>query len=127
MNTRAAKKATPIKPIIKVLEGELREDAQAAHADRLSFLQRPVESVLRQLHEQQEAQAKAQKVSAAKAAEPRKIVEKQGRIIDALNALSKERVRKSPTYSQVAQTGITQPNEAQKKTLSSSPKASSTQ
>lgn len=127
MNTRVAKKATPIKPIIRVMEDEVRGAAQAAHADQLSFLHRFLESVLRQLQEQQEAQAKAQKESAAEAAELRKIVEKQGRIIEALHALSEERVRKPPTYSQVAQTGITQPNEAQKITLSSSQKESSTQ
>jgi hypothetical protein len=107
MNTRVAKKATPIKPIIRVMGDEVREAAQASRADQLSFLHRLVESVLRQLQEQQETQAKAQKESAVEAAELRKVVEKQGRIIDALYALSEERVRKPPTYSQVAWTGIT--------------------
>lgn len=56
--------------------------------------------------------------------EMRKIVEKQNRTIEALHALSQENVRKLPTYSQIAQTGITQLREAQKITTSSSQKDS---
>lgn len=73
MDTRIAKKATPIKLIIRVMEDEVRGAAQAAHADQLSLFHRLVESVLRQLQEQQEAQAKAQRESVAEAAELRKI------------------------------------------------------
>jgi exonuclease III len=63
MNTRVAKKATPIKSIIRVMEGEGREAAKAVQADQLTFLRTLVESVLRQLQEQ----AGAHKASAAEA------------------------------------------------------------
>ena len=61
------------------MEDERRDAAKAVQADQLTFL--------RQLQEQREAQSKAQETSAAEAAELRRIVEKQGRIINALHAL----------------------------------------
>ena len=79
---------------------------------------RPRYSILRA---KQESTDKAQH---AKIDELQKVVESQNRTLAALHALSEESVRK-PTYSEVAQAGTVQPREAQKVTVSSSPKESS--
>jgi hypothetical protein len=132
MNTRIAKKATPVRATIRVMEDEGRKAAGVVQADQLTFLRNLVESVLRQLQKQEEIQKALAEASALETAELRKLVEKQNnemkvqsRKIEALHALSQENVR-NPSYSQVAQMGITQPKEAQGITPSSSLKESST-
>jgi hypothetical protein len=83
-----------------------------------------VETLCKQVQEMRAKQESTEKAQHAKIDELQKLVERQNRTLEALHALSEESVRK-PTYSEAVQAGTVQPREAQKVTVSSSPKESS--
>ena len=120
LNLKATKEAAQ-RAVVRIMESERKNVVEVAQGDQLALLRNLVESLLRQMQESNEAQ----KVMSAKIDSLQATNDTQNRTIEALRALSEENVRK-PTYSQVAQTGTTPLNEAEKVTIPSSPKASST-
>lgn len=92
--------------------------------DQLIVLRGLVETLCKQMQEMRAKQESTEKEHYAKIDKLQKVVKDQNRTLEALHALSKESVRK-PTYSQAAQAGAIQLNEAQRVTTSSSPKQSS--
>lgn len=90
MNLRVTKRATQTRPVVRVMESEVRSVAEATQSDQLTFLRSLVESILRQLQDQQAESRESRN----ELQEMRKIVEKQNRTIEALHALSQANVRK---------------------------------
>jgi hypothetical protein len=120
LDLKATKKPAQ-RAVVRIMESERKNAVEATQGDQLALLRNLVESLLRQMQESN----KAQKVMSAKIDSLQAINDTQNRTIEALRGLSEENVRK-PTYCQVAQTGTTPLNEAQKVTIpSDSPKESS--
>jgi hypothetical protein len=124
MNTRVLKKAAPTRAFIRISEPERRMASEAPQTDQMVALRGLVETLCKQVQEMRAKQESTEKAQHAKIDELQKLVERQNRTLEALHALSEESVRK-PTYSEAVQAGTVQPREAQKVTVSSSPKESS--
>jgi len=122
--SRLATKKAAQRAVVRIIESEGKVAAEVVQNDQIALLRKLVESLLRQIQGMNEAQEVSNKAMNAKFDALQAAYGKQGRTIEALHALSKEQVR-PPTWSQVAQTGNTPPNEAQEITISPSPKKSS--
>ena len=124
MNTRVLKKAAPTRAFIRISEPERRMATEAPQTDQMVALRGLVETLCKQVQEMRAKQESTEKAQNDKINELQKLVERQNRTLEALHALSEESVRR-PTYSEAAQAGTVQLQEAQRVTTSLSLKGSS--
>jgi hypothetical protein len=113
MNTRVSKKAAPTRAFIRISEPERIMASEASRTDQTVALRGLVETLCKQVREMRAKQESTEKAQHPKIDELQKVVERQNRTLEALHALSEESVRK-PTYSEAAQAGNIQLDEAQR-------------